>query len=121
LEVLVALLVLGLMLGTLFQAFSQSKRISWRAQQRFEALRIANNLLQDGPLIQGALGKAMSEGQVPEAPGWRYRFTVTALTMPSPKDNTLVEIPAMKQLMLCLVKDQGGTERQFCLTRWYRQ
>jgi prepilin-type N-terminal cleavage/methylation domain-containing protein len=121
LEVLVALLVAGISLGAVFQAFSQSKRISWKADEKLESARIAQNILADSALIDAALRDEGKEGIVEGENGWKYIISVKPLEyIPENEENPL-EIPAMLDLRLCLVHDSGQKEKSFCLNRWYRR
>lgn len=121
LEVLVALMVVGISLGAVFQAFSQSKRISWKADERLEIARIAQNILADSALIGAALRDEGKEGVVEGETGWKYTISVKPLEYRPGNGENLLEIPAMLDIRLCLAHDSGQKEKSFCLNRWYRR
>jgi len=121
LEVLVALMVVGISLGAVFQAFSQSKRISWKADEKLESARIAQNILADSALIGAALRDEGKEGVVEGETGWKYTISVKPLEYRPENGENLLEIPAMLDIRLCLAHDSGQKEKSFCLNRWYRR
>ncbi len=120
-EVLVALIIVGVSLGAVFQAFSQSKKISWRSDERMEGARVAQNILANSALIDAALRENGKEGVVEEENGWRYAITVNPLRLDAENEGLLLEIPSMLNLRLCLVHDSGQKEKSYCLSRWYRR
>jgi len=121
LEVLVALIIIGISLGAVFQAFSQSKRISWKADEKTEAARIAKNILANSALIDAALRDKEKKGVVQEEKGWTYVISVHPLELKSKKEETFVEIPSMFKLNLRLAHNSGQNEKTFSLNRWYRR
>ncbi len=120
LEVLVALLIIGISLGVVFQSFSQAKRISWKADEKMERVRIAQNLFADSTLIREVLREREKDGDVPDETGWRYSIRVEPLVLESEEDNQPIKIPSMVSLTLSLVHSAGGKENTFTLNRWYR-
>lgn len=121
LEVLVALIIVGISLGAVFQAFSQSKRISWVSDERMECGRIARNILADSSLLESAIKEEGKEGNVEGEDGWRYAITVHPLEIALEDEETPLEIPSMVNLKLCLVHHTGQREKTFELGRWYRR
>ncbi len=121
LEVLVALIIIGISLGAVFQAFSQSKRISWKADEKTEAARIAKNLFANSALIDAALRDKEKKGVVPEENGWTYDISVLPLELKPKNEETFVEIPSMLKLNLRLAHNTGQNEKTFRLNRWYRR
>ncbi len=121
LEVLVALIIIGISLGVVFQAFSQSKRISWKADEKTEAARIARNILANSVLIDAALRDKEKEGVVHEEKGWTYVISVHPLELQSEDEETYNEIPSMHKFNLNLVHNTGQNEKTFRLNRWYRR
>jgi len=120
LEVMVALIIIGLFLGSTFQSISQSKRISWRSSEVIEAVRIANNLLADSALIEKAIKEKEIEDDIKGEDGWRYTISVSPLELKPDNAEQPSEIPSMVKLRLCQVYQSGQREKSFCLTRWYR-
>lgn len=121
LEVLVAIIILGLSFGAIFQALSQSKRISWKAMEVIEASRIANNILENSMLIDTALKDKGAEGPVDGEKGWDYSISVKPLVLNNEAEDTLEEVPSMFKLHMCLSFHGNAKERSFCFTRWYRR
>lgn len=121
LEILVALIIIGISFGAVFQAFSQSKRISWKADEKTEAARIAKNILANSALIDAALRDKEKKGVVQEEKGWTYVISVLPLELKSEDEETLVEIPSMLKLNLHLAHNTGQNEKIFRLDRWYRR
>jgi len=121
LEVLVALIIIGISLGAVFQAFSQSKRISWKSDEVMESSRIANNIFANSALIDASLREKGKEGVVEGENGWRYTISVHPLEIKSENEGIPVEVPCMLKLRLCLVHETGQRKKSFCLSRWYRR
>ncbi|SPD73467.1 putative Prepilin-type N-terminal cleavage/methylation domain-containing protein [uncultured Desulfobacterium sp.] len=121
LEVLVALLIIGISLGAVFQAFSQSKRISWKSDEQVESCRIAHNILADSQLIDSVLRQGKGAGIVQGEEGWQYTMSVTPLELNTGDGDRLYKVPSMLNLDLCLIHNQGQRERAYYLSRWYRR
>ena len=121
LEVLVALIIIGISLGVVFQAFSQSKQIAWRADEKTDGARIAQNIFANSALIHAALQEENKEGDVPGEKGWRYRLTAGPLELESEDGEIPLEVPSILNLSLHLVHDTGQREKSFHLDRWYRR
>lgn len=121
LEVLVSLIIVGISFGVVFQALSQSKRISWKADELLAASRIAHNLLVDSKLINTALNNREVEGEVAGEDGWKFTLTAKPLVMEEGNGTPPIEIPSLFEMRLCLSYEKTRQGRQICLTRWYRQ
>ncbi len=121
LEVLVALIIIGISLGAVFQAFSQSKRISWRAHELTEGARIAQNVLANSGLINAALRGEKKEGVIEGEKGWRFTLSVQPLALEPYNEEPPLEVPDMLRLRLCVTLEGGAKEKSYCLTRWYRR
>ena len=119
LEVLVSLIIVGISFGVIFQALSQSKKISWRADELLAASRIAHNLLLDSKLVNTALDDKEVEGDVAGEGGWKFTLTAKPLAIVEDDGTAPVEIPSMYETTLCLSYGKAGTKRHLCLTRWY--
>jgi len=121
LEVLVSLIIVGISFGVVFQALSQSKRISWKADELLRASRITHNLLVDSNLLTSAVNNGEVAGEVAGEDGWK--FTLTAKPFVKEEDNGTapIEIPSLFDMRLCLSYGEGGQGRHLCVTRWYHQ
>ena len=80
-EVLVALIILGISLGAVFQALSVSRRISLKADETLTAVRLAQNLLANPALIDTALKGGEIAGNVDTEPAWRYSLSALPLEL----------------------------------------
>jgi prepilin-type N-terminal cleavage/methylation domain-containing protein len=121
LEVLVSLIIVGISFGVIFQALSQSKRISWRADELLTASRIAHNLLVDSKLINAALNSEEVEGAVAGEDRWTFTLTAKPLAIAEDNGTVLHEIPSVFEMRLCLSYEKTRGKRDLCLTRWYRR
>jgi len=121
LEVLVALIIIGISMGAVFQAFSQSKQIAWKAGEKTEGARVAHNILANSALIHATLQEENKEGDVPGEKGWTYKLSVRPLALESEDGEIPLEIPSMLKLSLLLVFDTGQRKKSFHLERWYRR
>jgi prepilin-type N-terminal cleavage/methylation domain-containing protein len=121
LEVLVSLIIVGISFGVIFQSLSQSKRLSWRADELLTASRIAHNLLIDSRLINRAFESTEVEGDVDGEDGWKFTLTAKPLAIEEDAASAPLEIPSMFEMTLCLSYGKTGTERHLCLTRWYHR
>ena len=119
LEVLVSLIIVGISFGVIFQALSQSKKISWRADELLAASRIAHNLLLDSKLVNTALDDKEVEGDVAGEEGWKFTLTAKPLAIVEEDGTAPLEIPSMHEMTLCLSYGKAGTKRHLCLTGWY--
>jgi general secretion pathway protein I len=121
LEVLVALMIVGIALGAVFQSFSQASRLGFKSGEVAEAARIARNVLADAALIETVLDEGDREGVVPEEPGWRYSLQVGPLQIRFDEDYEAVDVPSMVEFQLCLFHQTEQAVRKHCLSRWYRR
>jgi len=121
LEVLVALIIIGISLGAVFQAFSQSKRIAWKSDEKAEGARITQNILANSPLIKAALRENGKQGLVKGETHWEYAISVYPLELEAEDQESLIEVPSMLKLDLLLVHNTGQNKRTFHLNRWYRR
>ncbi len=121
LEVLVALIILGISFGVVFQTLSQSRKISWRSDELMAASRIAHNLLLDSRLTDTALQEGEVEEDVAGEEGWKFSFSAQPLALKGDDNTEPIEIPFMFEMRLCLSHEINLRKRHFCLTRWYRR
>jgi prepilin-type N-terminal cleavage/methylation domain-containing protein len=121
LEVLVSLIIVGISFGVVFQALSESKRISWKADELLTASRIAHNLLVDSTLLNTAVNDREVEGEVAGEDGWKFMLTAKPLVIEEDSRILPRESPSLFEMRLCLSYGKAGQGRQVCLTRWYRQ
>ncbi len=119
-EVVVALIILGLSLGAIFEALSVSRNIAVKADETLDAVRLAGNILANPTLIDTAIrGNAISQ-PVDGEPGWRFTFSAQPLEFDSGDRRNPLQVPAMYELKLCLFHTTDRHEKEFCINRWYR-
>lgn len=121
-EVLVALMILGVSLAAVFQALSSSRRLSLKAEESLAAVRLAQNLLSNPALIDAALSGKERGGNCDNEPDWRY--SLSALPLEISTGNTrhdVYQVPAMYELNLCLSHVADFREKIFCVKQWYRR
>lgn len=117
LEVVIALIILGVCLGVLFQSLSRSKRLSWKSDETLAAVAMARNLFAERPLVKKALEAGEISGPCPESEQWTY--VMTAQTMEKLSGDEPLEAPDhLNTLRLCLVHGSGLTEKSYCFEKW---
>jgi general secretion pathway protein I len=120
-EVLVALIILGISLGAIFQALSSSRRISIKADETLTAVRLAQNLLENPALIDTVLKGRGVASRIEGEAGWRYTFSALPLEINVGNTRDALQVPAMFELTVCLFHETDRKEKSFCLKQWHRQ
>lgn len=122
LEVLIALTVIGISLGVVFQSLARSKRISWKADDVMNAARISNNLFSDSVLLKKVINDEEIDGEVEKNDSWSYTMSAKPLEIKILDDeDDIVEIKSMYEINLCLILKSHLKEKSFCTLRWYRE
>jgi prepilin-type N-terminal cleavage/methylation domain-containing protein len=119
-EVLVALIILSISLGSIFQALSSSRRISLKADESLTAVRIAHNLLANPILIPTALKDLKVSGAIENETEWHYTLSVKPLEFNTGNRLDIFLVPNMFELNLCLSHQTNDREKIFCAQQWYR-
>ena len=120
-EVLVALIILGISLGAIFQALSSSRRISLKADETLLAVRLAGNLLASPALVDNALKGGAISAIIGGEVGWRYTISSLPLEIDTGDKRDVFQVPAMFELTLCLFHERDRLEKAFCVKQWIRQ
>ncbi|MGD9971442.1 MAG: type II secretion system protein [Desulfatirhabdiaceae bacterium] len=124
LEVLVALVIIGISLGVAFEALSGSRRLGRKADDIIAATRVMNNLLVNSLLIEEVLEDGYSRsavtGEMPDDPDWQYEIDVQPLDIESDDDDMPIELLDMASVTFCVMPVLQEQNRRFCLTRWMR-
>jgi prepilin-type N-terminal cleavage/methylation domain-containing protein len=120
-EVLVALIILGISLSAIFQALSSSRRISQKADETLTAVRLAKNLLANPALIDTALKGGGVASRIEGEAGWRYTIYALPLEIDVGTTRDALQIPAVFELTVCLFHETDRREKSFCLKQWHRQ
>jgi len=119
LEVMVALLIVAMSLGAIFQNLSQSKKTSLRSEKVFKAVRLANNIFHDIETINTIIRGDTIEDGISGEENWYYKFYAEPLVLDGISDNsTPLEIEGLKKLILCILYDAGGKKQSFCFVKW---
>ena len=117
LEVVIALIVMGVCMGVLFQSLSRSKQLSWKSDETVTAVAMARNLFSERPLVDKALETGEISGPSPESEQWSY--VMTARDMEALSENESLEAPdKIKALRLCLAHGSGVTQKSYCFEKW---
>jgi prepilin-type N-terminal cleavage/methylation domain-containing protein len=120
-EVLVALIILGISLGAIFQALSSSRRISLKADETLRAVRLAGNILASPALVDTALKSKGIAARIDEEAGWRYSLSALPLEIDSGNKRDVFQVPAMFELTVCLFHETDRREKAFCMKQWIRR
>ncbi len=115
-EVLVALLISGICLAVVFQAFSQSTRLRAKAENVMDAAHLLHELMNDPGFMGHVLQSRGGFGPVPGAEGWVYEATLDPIRYVPAGTTQEQEVPDMVSVTLC-VKSRFGAGR--CLTGWH--
>ena len=119
-EVMVAMIILTISLGAIFQALSSSRNISLKADETLQAVRLAGNLLADPGLMDiVSKGRDMTGPVVGEI-GWRYTLSALPLEFDTGSKRDVFRPPGMVELKLCLFHETEGRAKIFCMNHWYR-
>ncbi len=119
LEVVVAMVILGIGLSVVFQLLAQSKRISVKSDRTVEAARIMANLVNDPLVMEDAEERMEISGAVPGETGWNYRIRVTSpVTIPGEEGEEPYENESLGKFEITLTDVAGSRERSFSTTRW---
>ncbi len=121
LEVTIALIIIGMSLGVLFGEMSRSKSLSFKADLMLDSVRILHNLTEDPVFMKKAIGNDNAQGDVPGEKGWSYSVKVNPLNMKLKPEDAPVEISGMKLVKICVKKKHTDYNREYCITRWYRE
>ncbi len=121
LEVTIALIIIGMSLGVLFGEMSRSKSLSFKADLMLDSVRILHNLTEDPVFMKKAISNDNAQGDVPGEKGWSYSVKVNPLNMKLKPEDTPVEISGMKLVKICVKKKHTDYNREYCITRWYRE
>jgi prepilin-type N-terminal cleavage/methylation domain-containing protein len=123
LEVMVALLIVAMSLGAVFQNLSQSKRSAIRSENALKAVRLAHNIFNDAAGISEVMRREIIEGDIPGEDDWHYRITSSPLVLDPldpEKGSRPVEIEVVKKITLCVLHGPREQAQSFCFEKWLR-
>lgn len=117
-----ALVIVALSLGAVFQNLSQSRHTAMRSEKVLKAVRLAHNLFRDEAAIAGVMRDELLEEEIEGESEWSFRLTAAPLVLKEfdPDGNDL-EIDGIKELTLCILHGTDDRQQSFCFTRWQKQ
>ena len=104
LEVIVAMLIVAMSLGAVFQNLSQSNRTAIRSERNLKAVRLANNLFNDMEVLNTIMPGEVVEDKIIGEGNWYYRFSAESLVLKTASEDGLpIEINGLKKIILCIM------------------
>lgn len=123
-EVVVALIVIGVVVAVTFEALSASRRLSIKADDTIEAARVLQNLLNDRLLIDDLLlkGEEVAEvsGTLSDEPDWGYWIRMAPLQLLLDDERDPIDVPSVMWMEICALHMQPNGEKRYCVDRWFR-
>jgi len=147
LEVMVALIIIGISITAVTGGLSGAKRLSVKADHSIQAARILNNLRSNPFFINRVLEDEAVDGGIEEEAGWHCKATAEPLVvnlsdMQIPENQSEqegdgfsrnrqgdgwetnageeIEVPGMKEITLCISDQSDIIDKSYCLTFWKR-
>lgn len=121
LEVMVALLIVAMSLGAVFQNLSQSNRTAIRSERTLKAVRLAHNIFNDMDVINAIMRGEVFEDKIIGEENWYYRFYAEPLVIEAlSEDGMPMEIEGVKKIILCILHGPEENQQSFCFEKWRR-
>lgn len=121
LEVMVALLIVAMSLGAVFQNLSQSNRSAIRSEKTLKAVRLAHNIFNDVEAIDALMPGDVFEDKIVGEENWYYRFSAESLVLETmAEDGIPMEIEGVKKIILCILHGPEENRQSFCFEKWRR-
>lgn len=117
-EVLVALVVSGICLAVVFQAFSQALRLRTKAESVEDAAHLLKELLSEESFVEDVLRRRGGTGPVPGAEGWVFEASVAPVEYVAQGVKEERQMADMAALTLCVARERTGGGKH-CVTGWY--
>ena len=141
LEVMVALVIMGISISAVAGTLSSAKGLSGRANETVESLRVLNNVLNNPPLLKKMAGNEKSVTPLMDDDGWYCSATSEPLVLQrgdlqlfidSTDDSASqrgegeeqggegeeIEVPGMMRVTLCVSRGESGSGKSICVERW---
>ncbi len=141
LEVMVALVIMGISISAVAGALSSAKGLSGRANETVEALRVLNNVLNNPPLLRKMAGDEKMTTPLMDDDGWHCTATSEPLVIQSgelqlfsseaedsayqdrkveaqSEEGEAVEVPGMVRVTLCVSRGESDSDKSVCIERW---
>ena len=121
LEVIVALLIVAMSLGAIFQNLAQSNRTAIRSEKTLKAVRLAHNIFNDMDDITAIMRGEVFEKKISGEENWYYRFSAEPLVLETlSEDGMSMEIEGVKKIILCILHGPEENQQSFCFEKWRR-
>ena len=116
-EILVAMVIMGISLGVLLAGFAQGHREAFRGDMAREAAGIAESVLYKLSSEPGSLSPG--NGEIEGHPGWNYKLEIRDLVIKIARqgqENRGLEVPELREYVLTIYPPYNA--RPFVLTGW---
>ncbi len=132
LEVMVALIIIGIALTAVTGGLAASKRLSAKADHAVEAARILKNLFTDTVFISDVIDDEGYDEELSIEEGWYCKVVVEPLTVTILEveggQNSLsksnisdaIDVPGMVVVKVCITDKTSIIEKEYCITCWER-
>ncbi|MEA2059178.1 MAG: type II secretion system protein [Thermodesulfobacteriota bacterium] len=137
LEIMVALIIMGISVTAVTGGLSGAKRLSARAEHTLEAARILNNLKNNPAFISRVIENDEIEGLMDNEPGWQCSASAEPLVVNTADLQVLeseneaktwknekmetgeeVDVPDMVEIKICVTDREDMIDKAYCLTLW---
>ncbi len=125
-EVVVALVIIGMVVAVVFETLASSRRLSIKADDTLEAARVLRNVINDRFVIDDLLVKEKDKDEVqvssdvPGEPGWGYAIRMTPLQLISDDERDPLDVASVMNLRICVFHQVDSREKRYCVDRWFR-
>ncbi len=132
LEVMVALIIIGISLTAVTGGLAASKRVSAKADHVVEAVRILKNLFVDTRFISEVIEDEGYDGMLPIEEGWHCKVLVEPLnvvilevegeerSLSRSDSSDEIDVPGMVEVKVCISDKESIIKKEYCITRWER-
>ena len=135
LEVMVALIIIGISITAVTGGLSGAKNLSVKADQSIEAVRILNNLRNNPIFIDKVIENDEIEEMMQNEEGWQCKAVSESLVINAAdmlhgdnidnrekeNDGETIEVPEMREIKICITDKQDIIEKEYCITIWKRK
>lgn len=138
LEVMVALVIIGVSITAVTGALSAAADLSVKADRAVDSVRIMKNILNNPEMIRAIAENKSFEDKLDDEEGWVCRAEVTALEINSNdidvyvegedwKDSASndkgedIEIAGILLAKICLSNTRADSEKSYCIERWIKE
>ena len=123
-EVVVALLIITVVASVVFETLSTSRRLSIKADDSLDAVRVLHNVVNNRFVIDQMLGlrneNAERSGVAEGDPGWNYTLRSQPLRLIADMDRDPLDMNALVDMEICVFRAADPGQKMYCIHRWYR-